>query len=129
MDDNVIFLKKSDHIIINYLYHVGGYYTYEVIISVNGYSGICDFCMSREDLDEYLKEIDTMSNDLSGKLVMNDSESDAYLIWYFEDKLNFYVSGQIGGSWQDNVLKFKMKADQTALYELRKCLLNFIGRI
>ena len=39
--------------------------------------------------------------------------------------MNFYVLGQIGGSYEDNILKFKLKADQTALLGLREELIDY----
>lgn len=39
---------------------------------------------------------------------------------YFADSMNFYVSGQIGGSYEDNSLKFMFKADQTLLQGLKR---------
>mgnify|MGYP000384053596 FL=1 len=44
---------------------------------------------------------------------------------YFADSMNFYVSGQIGGSYEDNTLKFKLKADQTIMYGLKEKLLSY----
>ena len=43
----------------------------------------------------------------------------------FNDTKNFYVLGQIGGSYEDNTLKFKLKADQTILYGLKEELLGY----
>ena len=66
-----------------------------------------------------------MINSLSGEIEIRDCESDAYLKLYFEDTKNFYVLGQIGGSYEDNTLKFKLKADQTILYGLKEELLGY----
>ena len=35
------------------------------------------------------------------------------------------MKGQIGGSYEDNTLKFKMKADQTLLQGLKDKLLDY----
>ena len=72
---------------------------------------------------EYI--INNMINSLSGEIEIRDCESDAYLKLYFEDTKNFYVLGQIGGSYEDNTLKFKLKADQTILYGLKEELLGY----
>ena len=39
--------------------------------------------------------------------------------------MNLYVLGQIGGSHEDNMLKFKMKADQTLLLGLKNSRLDY----
>ena len=66
-----------------------------------------------------------MIKSLSGEIEIRDCESDAYLKLYFEDTKNFYVLGQIGGSYEDNTLKFKLKADQTVLQGVKKKLLEY----
>ena len=66
-----------------------------------------------------------MINLLSGEVIVRDCESDAFLKIYFEDTIKLYVLGQIGGSHEDNMLKFKLKADQTILLGLKKALLDY----
>ena len=62
---------------------------------------------------------------LDGEVIVRDCESDAFLKFYFENTMNLYVLGQIGGSYEDNMLKFKMKADQTLLLGLKNSLLDY----
>lgn len=66
-----------------------------------------------------------MIKNLSGELEINDCESDAYLKVFFEDTMNFYILGQIGGSYEDNTLNFKLKADQILLVGLKRELINY----
>mgnify|MGYP000974790733 CR=1 FL=1 len=66
-----------------------------------------------------------MINTLSGEFEISDCERDAYLKAFFEDTMNFYVLGQIGGSHEENTLKFKLIADQTMLNGLKENLLNY----
>ncbi|WP_054740311.1 hypothetical protein [Cellulosilyticum ruminicola] len=63
-----------------------------------------------------------MVTSLSGEMIVADCESDAFLKCYFEDAMNFYVLGQLGGSYGDNMLKFKLKADQTLLLGIKRNL-------
>lgn len=124
MDNTNIYQNRENLISINCLYYVGGYYTYEVIVSTNGYSGICSFCISEENVETYCNKINSMSETLSGEITIKDGEGDSYLKFYFDSPLKMYVCGQLGDSWNDNMLKFKMQADQTVLYELIKRLMN-----
>ena len=103
----------------------GGYVTYEVTISTGRFCGSCNFCISEDTVKDYAEVIDNMIKSLSGEIEIHDCESDAYLKFYFEDAMNFYVIGQIGGSYEDNTLKFKLKADQTIMYGLKEKLLSY----
>jgi len=125
MDNKIIYQNHINMISIQSLYCIGGYVTYEVSVSTCSFSGTCNFCISEEHIWDYTKVIDNMINSLSGEIEIHDCESDAYLKLYFEDTMNFYVLGQIGGSYGDNTLKFKLKADQTVLLRLKEELVDY----
>lgn len=125
MNNTIIYQNHINMISVQTLYCIGGYVTYEVAISTGSFSGRCNFCISEDNIKDYVEEIDNMINSLSGEIEIHDCESDAYLKFYFEDRMNFYVMGQIGGSYEDNTLKFKLKADQTIMYGLREKLLSY----
>mgnify|MGYP006968299549 FL=1 len=110
---------------IKSLYFVGGYITYEVSSSTCGFSGKCNFCIEEGKLKDYVQIIEYMIKTLSGEIDIEDGESDAYIKFVFENTTNFYVLGQIGGSYENNMLKFKFKADQTVLYGLKENLLDY----
>lgn len=121
----IVFQDNISMMSIQSLYCVGGYITYEVSSSTCGFSGKCNFCIQENKLKEYIHKIDFMIQSLSGELEIRDSESDAYIKLYFENTMNFYVLGQIGGSYEDNMLRFKFKADQTVLYGVKENLLDY----
>ena len=125
MDKAIIFQRQNDKISIEALYCIGGYITYEVVIFCNGFSGKCNFCIAEHNLNELIKKIKYMYENLSGEVEIQDCESDAYLKIFFMDSMNMFVQGQIGGSYEDNTLKFKLKADQTILYGLKDKLLGY----
>ena len=125
MDNKIIYQNQINMISVQSLYWMGGYVTYEVAISTGSFSGRCNFCISEDNVKDYVEVIDNMINSLSGEIEIHDCESDAYLKLYFEDTMNFYVIGQIGGSYEDNTLKFKLKADQTIMYGLKEELLGY----
>lgn len=125
MDNKIVYQDYINIISIQSLYCIGGYVTYEVAISTSGFSGICNFCIQEDKVVDYIVVIDNMINSLSGEIEIHDCESDAYLKLYFEDKMNFYVLGQIGGSYEDNTLKFKLKADQTILQGMKNKMLDY----
>lgn len=125
MDNKIIYQNQISMISVQSLYCMGGYVTYEVVISTAGFSGRCNFCISEDNVKDYVETIDNMINSISGEIEIQDCESDAYIKLYFEDTMNFYVIGQIGGSYEDNTLKFKLKADQTIMHGLKEELLSY----
>ncbi len=125
MNSKIVFQDNGGMISIQSLYCIGGYITYEVSSSTCGFSGTCNFCIEENKLKEYIQIIDSMIKTLSGELEIRDCESDAYLKFYFEGTINIYVLGQIGGSYEDNALRFRFKADQTLLYGLKENLLDY----
>ena len=110
MDNGIIYQNHISSISVQPLYCIGGYVTYEVAVSTDNFSGSCSFCLSEDGVKAYVEVINNMIKSLSGEIEIRDCESDAYLKLYFEDTKNFYVLGQIGGSYEDNTLKFKLKA-------------------
>ncbi len=125
MDMKLIYKDDISKISMEALYCIGGYITYEVLISTGGFSGICNFCISGDTLQEYIARINYMLKTLSGHIEILDCESDAYLKVFFKDTKNVYMQGQVGGSNQDNILKFSFKSDQTMLYRLKENLLYY----
>lgn len=125
MNDNILYKNNDNLFSCESLYYMGGYITYEIIVFAGGFSGNCDFCIPEENVQECIKTIDTMLNLLNGEVTIKDCDSDAFLKIYFKDTMNLYVLGQLGGSYADNMLKFKMKADQTLLTGLKGSLLNY----
>lgn len=124
MEKNIIFRDDNNMLSVELLYIVDMYYTYEISVWTNGFSGKCNFCIMNSKKHEYLEEIDVVNRTLSGSVEIQDCESDSYLKLYFENPMNFYLVGQLGGSYEDNRLNFKMKADQTLLLGLKKKLIE-----
>lgn len=122
MDEKVIFQDKYNRISFEFLYLKGGYSTYEISVATLGFSGVYNFCISESEQINYVNRINVMIKNLNGSMEIKDCESDAFIKFYFESTMDFYVSGQLGGSWNDNILKFKFKADQTLLYGLKRNL-------
>lgn len=123
--DKIVYNDGKSEFSMEELYFIGGYVTYEIIVSTCGFSGKCTFCISEFDIKNVIESLSVMLKTLSGETIINDSESNAFFRVYFQKSNNFYVAGQIGGDHCDNVLKFKFKADQTFLYNIKNILLNY----
>lgn len=122
MDEKIIYQNKFNMISFEFLYFNGGYNIYEISVATLGFSGTYNFCISESEQINYENKINEMIRNLNGSMEIKDCDSDAFIKFYFESITNFYVSGQLGGSWNDNILKFKFKADQTLLYGLKRNL-------
>lgn len=122
MDEKIIYQNKFDMVSFDFLYLNGGYNTYEISVATLGFSGIYNFCISEIEQINYENKINEMIRNLNGSIEIKDCDSDAFIKCYFESSTDFYISGQLGGSWNDNILKFKFKADQTLLYGLKRNL-------
>lgn len=122
---NLIYDDGVNILSIEVLYFVGRYATYEVCISASGFAGKSSFCIEENNIKIIVEKATTMIDTLCGEVVVNDTESDAFLKFFFGNERELYVVGQIGGSWDDNMLKFKMRADQTILKGLKNALLAY----
>lgn len=125
MINNYIYNNEKKNISLDFLYIVDGYITYNVTVFVEGFSGHCSFCLLKEKINETVLKIDTMHKLLNGKITIEDTESDAFLEIEFENDMKLFIRGQIGSSYDDNLLKFKLEADQTVLINLKNALLSF----
>lgn len=125
MSGLMLYDDKKDSISIETLYSVGGYTTYCISVSSIGFSGFGHFCIHEDSVRSIISEINNMQDTLCGKINIEDGDSDAFLEILFQDDMNLFVSGQLGGSYEDNMLKFKFRADQTLLRGLKEALMNY----
>lgn len=101
MESKIVFQNNVSMISVESLYCIGGYVTYQVLSSTCGFSGKCTICIEETKIKEYIQIIDAMIKTLEGEIEIRDIESDAYLRFYFDDTISFYVLGQNGGSHED----------------------------
>lgn len=123
MDENIIFKDEHNEMIFYEIYP----YNYNVIVRTYNFSGEYNFFIQEDNLQRYLLSIKSMIDTLNGMVLIRDEDTDSFLKIYFDNNRKFnkklIVSGQIGGSHLDNVLKFKFFADQTLLYALKRNLI------
>lgn len=125
MEDIVIYKNEKHEMKFEHLYTVGGYATYAVCVKTNCFTGVSNFCISVETIKQYTIEIKSIIDKLTGDICIKDCESDAYFGIGSNDGKNFMVKGQLGGSHENNVLKFEFSADQTILYGLKRNMLQY----
>jgi len=121
-----IFNSEQNLLILKHLYTVDGYITFNMKVKSGEYAGASNFCIQRETMISVLSELIKIHDILQGTCDLRDNDSDAYVKIEMEQYGHIRLSGQIGGSHEDNFLKFQFKADQTLITKLIHILQSFI---
>lgn len=114
--------SNNERMIFNAKYLVEDYFTILVSVISNDFAGKSDFCFKRMDIASFSEELASMHNTLVGNALIRDSDSDGFIEISIEITGKLKVSGQIGGSHQEQYMRFNFFTDQTALP-------NFISRL
>lgn len=107
------------------LYHVDNYFDVEIHIKSGAFCGASAFCLSGTVINEFLVTLDSLSTTLSGSYILRDYDSDAHIVITMLKYGSLSITGQIGGSTNDQYLKFCLYSDQTILKEIH----NFFTKI
>ncbi len=105
-----VYKSEQALFLIDHLYTVGENFTFSFYIKSNRYSGEYSFCLFYKRLTEIIFTLELMSRKLQGEVTIKDTGSDSLVLIKFEPK-GLFVSGQIGGSHEDNYMVFKFKAE------------------
>ncbi|MEZ5059208.1 MAG: hypothetical protein R2879_19405 [Saprospiraceae bacterium] len=90
-------------------------FTFDLAVLSDGFSGTAHFCVRREQLERMCADLTNMHLKLSGTTKLDDNDSDGFIEFEIEPNGRLNVSGQIGGSQEDNFVKFKFQTDQTCI--------------
>lgn len=116
--DNIIIDTQDNELTIELLYTIEDYFTVNIKVKSGDFAGASNFCITRETIDCVIKELTLMNKNLEGKSEIKDYDSDAYIIIQMEQHGHLTICGQIGGSHEEQFMKFKCKSDQTILETL-----------
>ena len=97
------------------LYEVEGYYTFKVSVTSDDFSGASSFCISKESIENFLASLEILLATLKGSAEINDYDSDAFVKISMANYGTLILSGQIGGSYEKQFMKFCLYSDQTIL--------------
>ena len=111
-------------LIFEHKYTVEDYITFSIAVKSGEFSGISNFCISRNVLKDAIMFLDEMYNNLEGIYQVNDYDSDDFILFEFLSKGHIKISGQLGGSHNEQYLKYQFITDQT---ELNNIINNFKG--
>jgi hypothetical protein len=102
-------------------------FTFDLTVLSGGFSGTSHFCVRHDQLERMCADLTNMQLTLSGTTILDDNDSDGFLEFEIEATGRLNVSGQVGGTHEDNFVKFKFQTDQTCInrfVEDFKSLLN-----
>ena len=111
-----------DSIAIEHLYNVEGYATFNIKVQSGNFLGESHFCVSKQNLNSFIDELLVMNGKLVGSGKIDDNDSDAYVKLEMQKLGKLIIWGQLGGSYEDQFLKFKLDSDQTILNYIIKSL-------
>ena len=118
IENNIIINSSNDVLSITFLYAVDNYLTFKTKVKSDEFSGVSNFCISKEEIASIINTLSIMHSELKGICKIQDYDSDAFLYIEVQKLGHVLISGQIGGSHQEHFMKFKIKTDQTVLLNL-----------
>lgn len=114
-ENNVLINSEDKELVIEHLYTVEGYFTFNIRVKSGRFAGASNFCIQKEKLVSIAQTLSVMHKELKGCCNINDSDSDAFISIEMDKFGHIYINGQIGGSHEEHFMKFKYTTDQTVL--------------
>jgi hypothetical protein len=119
--DDIIELKtnrETERLSFATRYVVEINFTFDLTITSNGFCGTSHFCIRRDQIEKMCTDLTTMKQAMSGSTTLEDNDSDASINFQMKPQGQVIVYGQVGGSHEENCLKFSFQTDQTCLAPL-----------
>lgn len=93
-------------------------FTFDLTVVSNGFSGTSHFCVRRDQIERMCSDLTIMKQALSGNTTLEDNDSDGSITFQMKPDGQVIVYGQVGGSHEENYLKFSFQTDQTCIEPL-----------
>lgn len=93
-------------------------FTFDLTVLSNGFRGTSHFCVRREQIENMCSDLTTMKQASSGNTILEDNDSDASINFQMKPHGQIIVYGQVGGSHEENYLKFSFQTDQSCIEPL-----------
>ncbi len=117
-DNNILINSDGKELILEHLYTVEGYSTFNIKVKSGEFAGASNFCIAKQDVVSINVKLLQMYKDLKGYCEIKDHDSDAYVMIEMDKFGHMCIYGQIGGSHEEHSMKFKYNTDQTVLIGL-----------
>ncbi|MFD2701952.1 hypothetical protein ACFSVM_15920 [Paenibacillus shunpengii] len=125
-DIDAVISNDSQLLCLEHLYTVDDYLTLSIRVKSGGFSGESNFCISKERINLIIEKLREMQRNLLGSITLDDYDSDANIIFKVSGLGHLVITGQIGGSHAEHMLKFKFVSDQTIINGLIDILNSFL---
>jgi hypothetical protein len=112
--------KESERLSFATRYLVQINFTFDLTVLSNGFSGTSHFCVRRDQIEKMCSDLTTMKQAMLGSTKLEDNDSDASVNFQMKSNGQVLVFGQVGGSHEENCLKFNFQSDQTCIEPLVK---------
>jgi len=119
--DDIIELKtnsETERLSFATRYLVQINFTFDLTVLSNGFSGTSHFCVRRDQIEKLCSDLTTMKQAMSGNTTLEDNDSDASVNFQMKPHGQIIVFGQVGGSHEENYLKFSFQTDQICIEPL-----------
>jgi hypothetical protein len=116
--DDIIELKtntETERLSFATRYLVQINFTFDLTVLSDGFSGTSHFCVRRDQLEQMCSDLKNMHLKLFGKTNLDDNDSDGFVEFEMEPNGRLKLSGQVGGTHEDHIVKFKFQTDQTCI--------------
>jgi hypothetical protein len=107
--------KETERLSFATRYLVQINFTFDLTVLSNGFRGTSHFCVRSEQIEQMCSDLKNMKQSFSGKTTLEDNDSDASVNFQINPNGEVIVYGQVGGSHEDNYLKFSFQTDQIYL--------------
>ena len=104
-----------ENIVFEHQYTVEGYITFTVKVMSGDFSGTSNFCIAEILLNDAILALTEMYDNLEGTCQIKDYDSDDFILFELLRHGHIKISGQVGGSHNDQFLKYQFTTDQTVL--------------
>ncbi|WP_042228142.1 hypothetical protein [Paenibacillus popilliae] len=121
-DNKVLFASDGRELIVNHLYTIEDYFTFDIKVKSGEFTGASNFCMPKEKVIFMVESLSKMLQTLEGYCEVKDYDTDANVVLEMEKLGHMCIYGQLGGSHEEHSMKFKYTADQTVAANLMKML-------
>jgi len=105
----------EDSLAFELVFATDDYLTFSIKVKSGEFAGEGVFCMPIEIIESAIASLEVMYESLIGSCRMEDHDSDAYISIASGKFGHICISGQIGGSYEDQFVKFLYHTDQTEL--------------
>jgi hypothetical protein len=112
--NNIIYISEYSELKIEKIDDYDMNITISIHVKTHGFAGHSEFCIQKKEIEDYIIKLRVLDNELKGLVTILDNDSDSSISFEFEGK-KLKIYGQLGGSYNNNFIKFDFSADQTII--------------